>query len=313
MERQHTKLRTLSEMLLEVYPSMSLSECVDLAHMGKNYFPIAKLGYSPHQIVFGVSSRWPDYDDCDLPALGSYEVAADHVGHYMIHFLSQMYKMRELFHAADVKSKMREAERFQGAPKQDVVFTQGDRVYYYHEPPKQGIVSWKGPAVVVGVDAGLVLVKHGGGVKRLPTIAVHHEASVVGDRPDPELEGDMAENLSQEAPDVEGAHTRIVLPDVSAIKRFVVPSVDVDDSLDVGPEDCDEAGNVITRDEVHVNGVPDFLAFVAHGKPLNMHGCVEAARRSVVRVTELSKQLRQQGATVPQIVNTFCADSQGGH
>ena len=209
-----------------------------------------------------------------------------------------------------MKSKMREVERFQGAPKQDVVFTQGDRVYYYHEPPKQGIVSWKGLAVVVGVDAGLVLVKHGGGLKRLSTITVRHEASVVGARPDPEPEGDVPENPSQEAPDVAGAHTTIVLPDMSAKKRFVVPSVDVDDSLDVGPEDCDEAGNVITRDEVHVNGLPNFLAFVAHGKPLNMHGCVEAARRSVVRVTELSKQLRQQGATVPQIVNTFCADSQ---
>ena len=89
---------------------------------------------------------------------------------------------------------------------------------------------------------------------------------------------------------MEGAHTRIVLPDVSAKKRFVVPSVDVDDCLDVGPEDSDEAGNVITRDEVHVNRVPDFLAFVAHGKPLNMHGCVEAARRSVSRVTEVRKR-----------------------
>ena len=163
---------------------------------------------------------------------------------------------------------------------------------------------------MVGVDAGLVLVIHGGGVKRLPTIAVRHEALVVGDRPDLEPEGNVAENPSQGAPDVEGAHTRIVLPDVSAKKRFVVPSADVDDSLDVGPEDCDEAGNVITRDEVHVNGVRDFPAFVAHGKPLNMQGCVEAARRSVSRVTELSKQLRQQGATVPQVVNTFFADSQ---
>ena len=82
MERQHTNLRTLSEMLLDVYHSMTLSECVDLAHMGKKYFPIAKLGYCPHQIVFGVRSRWPHYDDCDLPALGSYDVAADHLGHY---------------------------------------------------------------------------------------------------------------------------------------------------------------------------------------------------------------------------------------
>ena len=45
VERKHTKLRTLSEMLLEVYSSMTLSECVDMAHMGKNSFPIAKLGY----------------------------------------------------------------------------------------------------------------------------------------------------------------------------------------------------------------------------------------------------------------------------
>ena len=188
VERQHAKLRTLSDMLLEVYPSVTLSECVNLAQMGKNIFPNAKLGYSPHQIVFGVSWRWPDYGDCDLPALGSYDVAADHVGHYMVHFLSQMYKMRELFHAADVKCKMKEAERFQGATKQDVVFAQGHRVYYYHEPPKQGVVSWKEPAAVVGVDVGLLLVRHGGGVKRLPTIAVRHEASVVGTRPDSALD-----------------------------------------------------------------------------------------------------------------------------
>ena len=35
-----------------------------------------------------------------------------------------------------------------------------------------------------------------------------------------------------------GAHTSIVLPEVSVNKRFVVPSADVDDSLDVRPEDC---------------------------------------------------------------------------
>ena len=71
------------------------------------------------------TSSWPDYDDCDLPALCSYDVAADQVGHYMVPFLSQMYKMRELFHAADVKSRTKEAERFQGAPKEDVVFALG--------------------------------------------------------------------------------------------------------------------------------------------------------------------------------------------
>ena len=47
----------------------------------------------------------------------------------MVHFLSQMDKMRELFHAGDVKSKIEEAEQFQRASKQEVVFAQGDRVY----------------------------------------------------------------------------------------------------------------------------------------------------------------------------------------
>ena len=59
-----------------------------------------------------------------------------------------------------------------------------------------------------------------------------------------------------------------------------------------------------------MNGVPHLLAFVGHGKPLNMHGCVEAACHSVVCVTELSGLWKQQGATVPRIVNAFCADSQ---
>ena len=45
VERLHTKLRTLIEVLLQVYPSMTLSLCVNLAHKGKNYFPIGKLGY----------------------------------------------------------------------------------------------------------------------------------------------------------------------------------------------------------------------------------------------------------------------------
>ena len=48
VERQHTKLRTFCEMLLEVHGSMTLRKCVGLAHMEKKHFPISKLGYRPH-------------------------------------------------------------------------------------------------------------------------------------------------------------------------------------------------------------------------------------------------------------------------
>ena len=95
----------------------------------------------------------------------------------------------------------------------------------------------------------------------------------MGTQSDSEPEGDVAVKQLQGASDVAGRHTKIVLAEVSVKKPFVVPSADVDDSLDFGPEDCDEADNVLnTGDEVHVNGVPYFLAFVAHGRSLNMHG-----------------------------------------
>ena len=71
VERQYTNLQLFVDMLFEVCPCMTLSECADWEHMGKNYFPIAKLGGSLHQIVFNVNSRWPDCHDYDLPALGS--------------------------------------------------------------------------------------------------------------------------------------------------------------------------------------------------------------------------------------------------
>ena len=97
-----------------------------------------------HQPLDSVSvtspACWP-WLNAHLSITSDTLIAADHMGHYMVHVFSQMYKMRELFHAADVKSKMKEAERFQGAPKQEVVFTKGDRDYYYHEPPKKGVVS----------------------------------------------------------------------------------------------------------------------------------------------------------------------------
>ena len=65
---------------------------------------------------------------------------------------------------------------------------------------------------VVDVDAGLVLVKHHGSVKGLPAIAVHHESSFVGTGSNSELDGDVIEDPSKEAPDVAGAHTKMVLP-----------------------------------------------------------------------------------------------------
>ena len=117
----------------------------------------------------------------------------------MVHVLSIWYKMQELSHAADVKSKTEETGRFQRAQKQDVVFKQGDCVYYYHEPPKQGVISSKGPATLVRVDASLVLVQQGGHIKRLRIIAVQREADVVDNRSDSELLGDGAEDPSEEA------------------------------------------------------------------------------------------------------------------
>ena len=179
VERHHYQLRHTVEMLLEADDTLSMNDACDVACMAANAQPMSDRGFSPQQLVYGVSAKWPDLVSADLPALSSVRLPSDHVGHYMSRFLDAMYEARAKFHAADIRAKISLAERHKPSKNRDVVLTAGDRVFY-HEALENGKDTWHGPASVIGVDGDFVVVRHGGGVRRLPLLRCRLASSVLG-------------------------------------------------------------------------------------------------------------------------------------
>ena len=90
-----------------------------------------------------------------------------------------MYEARAKFHAADIRAKISLAERHKPSKNRDVVLTAGDRVFYY-EALEKGRDTWHGPASVIGVDGDFVVLRHGGGVRRLPLLRCRLASSILG-------------------------------------------------------------------------------------------------------------------------------------
>ena len=111
VERHHYQLRHTVELLLEADDTLSLQDACRVACMLLKYHPMPDRGFSPQQLVYGLSSRWPDFVAANLPALAETPVPCDHVGHYMVKLLDAMYRARERFHAADVRAKVSLAKR----------------------------------------------------------------------------------------------------------------------------------------------------------------------------------------------------------
>ena len=57
VERHHYQLRHTVELLLEADDTLSLQDACDVACMSLNYHPMPDRGFSPQQLVYGVSSR----------------------------------------------------------------------------------------------------------------------------------------------------------------------------------------------------------------------------------------------------------------
>ena len=129
VERQHYQLRHTVELLLEADDTLSLQDACDVACMSLNCHPMPDQGFSPHQLVYGVSSRWPDFVAAKLPALAETPVPSDHVGHYMVKFLDAMYRAREKFQAADVRAKVPLVKRSRPSNNRKVELVTGDTVF----------------------------------------------------------------------------------------------------------------------------------------------------------------------------------------
>ena len=114
-------------------------------------------GFSPNQLVFGFNPNFPTVLYDKLPAM---EVSSSDI---IQKNMNALHSARQNFIAAESSEKIRRALRHKVRTYADVIYENGDRVYYQ----RKNFKGWKGPAVVLGKDGQFVLVRHGGAYYRV--------------------------------------------------------------------------------------------------------------------------------------------------
>ena len=115
-------------------------------------------GFSANQLVFGRNTNTPSVLIDHPPALES-ATSSDIIRMN----LNAMYSARKRYVEAESSEKIRRALRHKVRSYADVVFMNGDKVYYR----RKNFKGWKGPAVVLGQDGQFVLIRHGGAFYRV--------------------------------------------------------------------------------------------------------------------------------------------------
>lgn len=110
-------------------------------------------GFSSNQLVFGRNPNLPSVLVDDLPALESTTTTCDIIRQNM----EAMHKAREAFIKTESSERIRRALRHKVRTYSNVVYKNGDKVYYKRKQYK----GWKGPATVLGKDGQCVKIKHG--------------------------------------------------------------------------------------------------------------------------------------------------------
>ena len=116
------------------------------------------LVYSPNQLVFGKNPNLPSVLTAKPPALRTVtpsELIAEH--------LNALHAARRAFIQSESSDKLKTALQRQTRDVTTKVFNNGDHVYYKRPDHKE----WRGPGVILGLDASHVLVRHGGSYVRV--------------------------------------------------------------------------------------------------------------------------------------------------
>lgn len=117
-------------------------------------------GFSPYQLVIGKNPVFPSILEADLPQLEdstSIQIVAQH--------LNALHSARKAFVEAESSHKLKRAMKAKTRTHSNTIYCPRDRVFY----KKPDIDQWRGPAVVLGQDGTVVLVKDGGFLYRVHT------------------------------------------------------------------------------------------------------------------------------------------------
>ena len=115
-------------------------------------------GFSPNQLVFGRNINNPSVLTDKPPAL-TQATSSD----IMRENINAIHSSRKNYMAAEASEKIRKALRHKVRSYADIAYEKGDKVYYRRKNYK----GWKGPAIVLGQEGQLVLVRHGGAFYRV--------------------------------------------------------------------------------------------------------------------------------------------------
>ena len=124
-------------------------------------------GYSPSQLVFGQNPGFPNVFSDKLPAMNSVNPSE------LIRLrtnLNAMHVARQEFIKYESDEKIKRALRHNVRATEAVMIETGEHVYY----KRNNSPEWHGPAVVVGRDGKLFLVRHGGIIVRVHECRLIH-------------------------------------------------------------------------------------------------------------------------------------------
>ena len=112
-------------------------------------------GYTTAEIAIGKTPKFPSATQDEWPALEentSSPVIAQHLNH-----LNAISAARKAYTEADLSSKLRKALKHPVRPYSDIIYWQNNTVY--DKLPHEN--RWQGPAIVIGQDNKVAIVKHG--------------------------------------------------------------------------------------------------------------------------------------------------------
>ena len=115
-------------------------------------------GFSSNQLVFGRNTNIPSVLIDHPPALES-ATSSDLIRINM----NAMHSARKRYVEAESSEKIRRALSHKVRSYADVVFVNGEKVYYR----RKNFKGWKGPAAVLGQEGQFVLIRHGGAFYRV--------------------------------------------------------------------------------------------------------------------------------------------------
>ena len=175
IERHNAFLKELYASLRSDFPKENKHTVLKMALMATNSMDTYR-GFPPAMRVLGQQVRIPDILQGDLPHFCQHTecdatVASPHM--LMIH------RGRELHTRLQTCEKLRRAQGRTVRESGNHQYRVGDRVFWFQNVVKKSQKGWCGPAVVIGADRGLILIRHGQRLLQLNQTRLRLDTSTV--------------------------------------------------------------------------------------------------------------------------------------